>query len=282
MVMGRYAAAFAWPFRPSNLPPLVMGGAIAVLVPGFLMLLPLPVVLLGAWPLILAVAGYYALFLREVLEGAMAGRDELPAWPDFDGVYAQARDFFSVMAPLVAAFLPTAVLVFLTSEVEIGWWNPVPPFERVIAGPLMRSAASPAWVPPALGALWLAGWLAFPILVLAWPFFGIGALFHPVLLVRSAVRSGGEYFVAALLTAALVLGAWGVTRIPVPSRLEWFETFRPFGVAFLALVVAARVLGTFYHAKRSALGWERESRPLPEPRSAGPADGADPGIAQSG
>jgi hypothetical protein len=169
----------------------------------------------------------------------------------------------SVVSPVAVAFLPLAGAVFWAGGLRIDWWNPVPSFTVLIGGPLSPEfpKGPPAFLAAAT-ALWFAGWMALPILLLAWPFGGLRSVLHPVALLRAAGRSGREYPLVALFTAALFIGAWAVTIIPVPAGWEALSSYRAYGVAFLALIVAARVVGTYYRRHREALGWERERTPL--------------------
>lgn len=261
MPMRPYFAEILWPFRPSNFPAVAMGAALAVVVPGTIGLFP-GLIFWWGWPLILGLAGYYAVFLREVMENAMAGRDRIPAWPCI-GVDDLFTELLSVVAPIVVAFVPLAGAVVWAGGLRVDWWAPVPSLTVLVGGPL-----SPDFPPGSQTflkiswALWAAGWMALPLLMLAWPFGGLRAILHPVELVKSAFRAGREYPMVALFTAALFVGAWGVTRIPVPAGWEVVGSYRAYGVAFLSLIVAARVLGTFYRRHREELGWERERTPV--------------------
>lgn len=259
MSMRPYLAEIAWPFRPSNIHAVAMGAILAVILPGTLGLFPGAVIWAG-WPLILALAGYYAVFLHEVMENAMAGRDRIPMWP-CDGFDELITGLLSVLTPIVAAFLPLAAAIAWAGGFQVDWLSPVPSLTLLVGGPLSPEfpKGSPAFVAVST-ALWVAGWTALPILLLAWPFGGLRAILHPVELVKAAVRAGREYLGVALLTAALFVGAWAVTRIPVPAEWAVVSSYRAYGVAFLSLVVAARVVGTFYYRNREELGWERERR----------------------
>jgi hypothetical protein len=261
MRMGPYLSQIAWPFRPGNLPAVAMGAVLAVIVPGTLGLFP-GLVIWAWWPIILGLAGYYAVFLHEVMENAMAGRDRIPAWP-CNSLDELVTELVSVVAPIVTAFLPLAVAVFCAGGLQIDWWAPVPSLTVLIGGPFSPDfpKGSHAFLGLSWG-LWLLGWMALPILLLAWPFGGLRAALRPLELLKSAFRAGREYPLVALFTALLFVGAWAVTLIPIPAQWAAVSSYRAYGVAFLSLIIAARVVGTFYRRHREALGWERQRTPV--------------------
>jgi len=269
--MRAYLAAFAWPFRRSNLPSLLFFAAVAVLVPGTLGLLP-PVLLWGGWPLFLALAGFYAVFLRNILQDAMAGQDCPPERPA-EELFELVPELFSVLGPVLVAFAPLAALRVACGAWPIDVWEPLPPLTELIGGPIASDffRGSPLFRTPSV-VCWALAWASLPILIAAWPFGGVRSILHPVALARDAARAGLEYLLTVGLTAGLFIGAWGATRIPVPKALEALNSYRAYGVAFFALVVAARVIGAFYYRNRESLGWERipatpDETPLSEPAS---------------
>jgi hypothetical protein len=254
--MRAYLDAFAWPFRPPNLPSLLFFAAVAVLVPGTLGLFP-SVLLWGGWPLFLALAGVYAVFLRDILQNAMAGRDCPPGRPA-EELFELVHELFSVLGPILAAFAPLAALRITCGAWPLDLWEPLPPLTELIGGPIAPDffRGSPLFRTPSV-VCWFLAWVALPILIVAWPFGGPRSILHPIALIRAASRAGLEYLLTAVLTAGLFIGSWAAMRISVPKGLEALTSYRAYGVAFFALVVAARVVGTFYYRNREALGLER-------------------------
>src|SRR5207237_6957126 len=144
-----------------------------------------------------------------------------------------------VLGPIIAAFAPLAVMIVIGGGWQFELWDPVPSLTRVIGGPLASGfpGGSRVFVASSI-ALWLLGWTALPVLLLAWPFAGFRSLFHPIELVRAVRRAGAEYSVAVLLTAGLFLGAWAATLLPVPRELGMLQAYRAYGVTCSAVVAA--------------------------------------------
>jgi hypothetical protein len=270
-----YLDALSWTLRAANFPILALGAALAVLVPGTLLLCPIRTFWFG-WPMYLGLAGYYAVFLRDIMAQSMAGKDQLPGWPveSFQGLL---EELYSILCPIAVAFTPFLAALVWSRSIEITPWDPTYPLGRMIGGPL-----APDFIAPSRRAffvfsgLWALGWGILPLLILAWPFCGFRTILHPIELARSALRTGAEYLLVVALTGILFFGAWAITLIPVPSFMSALDSYRAYGVTFLALVTAARVLGIFYHRNRVKLGWEREPAATAQEASVDPQPSTEP------
>ena len=251
--MRRYFEAFSYPLRRGNAGVLLLGVAVLVIVPSVLSVVPLGGSLAGIG-IDLFLTGYYALFLRSILHASMEGRDDFPAWPDLERPTDLIEDFFSLVAPFIVSFLP---LILLRASASGFAALQSMGFLFRSAVPAGLSQASPGYALLSVGLL-ILGWLYLPMAILVWTYYGGASILNPIVVARSAWRTGASYLLLVVLVAAMISGAWGLSLLP-----EGFLTSIGSSLlAFYALVVAMRMLGTHYRIHRETLEWERRA---PEP-----------------
>jgi hypothetical protein len=243
-----YWAAFAFPFKRENRGILVFGLFVLSVGPWILGLIPLG----GSMVLFvvdLALLGYYAVFLRAILQTTMEGGDHIPPWPDMDSPFGLVEDFLSLLSPFLVSFLP--LILFRASLAG---------FDALIDSGFVLRSSMPA--PLTDGCLWrlsleipllVLGWLYLPMATLAWTFYGGWSILNPVAVAKAAWSTGASYLGVVGLTWAMVTAAWTVRLIPG----EYLTSFGSTLLVFYALIVAIRILGIHYRLHREQLGWER-------------------------
>jgi hypothetical protein len=198
--------------------------------------------------------GYYALFLQSILHASMSGQDRIPAWPDAHHPVELFEEVLAIAAPFIVSFLPLILLHASAAGFSA----------LQSSGFILRSsmpvflAEGNSWRIGLESLLVLVGWLYLPMAILVQTFYGVGALFNPVSVAKSAWQTGPSYFLLSFLIWAMVTAAWAVSLIPG----RFITAFGSSLLVFYSLLVAIRLLGTHYRTNRERLGWERGA---PEP-----------------
>lgn len=253
--MKRYFEAFAYPLRRNNLGVMILGIVVLVVVPSVLSYVPMAG---GALSLAinLLLTAYYAIFLRSILHASMKGDAEFPAWPDMEHPVTLFEDLFSIAMPFFVSFLPLILLRVsvsgLSALVSMGFI-----YQSALPAGFSQSSTGMAALST---ALLIFGWLYLPMAILVWTYYGGTSILNPIGVLRSAWRTGPSYLLLVFLVAAMIVGAWSISLL----SQRWLTSFSSSLLAFYALVVAMRMLGTHYQIHRKTLGWEEE-RTLPEP-----------------
>ena len=245
--------AFRYPLRRENLGMLVLGLFVLSFLPTIFSYIPIGGgILAGIIDLFLL--GYYALFLQSILHATMSGKDRIPAWPEAQHPIELLEECFAIVAPFLVSFLPLIVLHASAAG-----------FSALQSSGFILRSSTPAFL--ADGSSWklaleavllLAGWLYLPMAVLVQTFYGGAALLNPAAVARAAWRTGASYLLVSFLIWAMVTASWAVSLIPG----DFITAFGSSLLVFYALIVAVRLLGTYYRTHRATLGFERE---LPEP-----------------
>lgn len=243
--MKRLFEAFAYPFAYGNAFILILGVGVMSVLSWFT----------AGHFLQLVFFGYYALYLQAILSTSMEGENRLPFWPDWSHYDDFLQDMLSMLAPFGVSFLP--LLVFRALHEGAGnLASPAFVLSTALPSGLLLSSPATAILSTLLFA-W--GWLYLPMAMLVWTFYGSASMFNPVAVARAAWATGPTYLLMCVLVAALVSAAWCVTLAPSPM----LTTFGASMLIFTALVIAVRMLGTFYRMNRETLGWDRSVRPEP-------------------
>jgi len=241
----RLLEAFRYPFAYGNAFILILGVAVMSVFSWLAVGLLLEAAFLG----------YYALYLRAILSASMEGENRIPAWPDWDHWGDFIQDVFSMLAPFAVSFAPLLIFRVLHDGADhlasLGYV-----FSSALPSGLLLS--SPASTVLSI-LLFLLGWLYLPMAMLVWTFYGGASILNPVAVARTAWQTGPTYLLMSALIAGLVSAAWCVSLVPSPM----LTTFGASMLTFTALVIAMRMLGTFYRMHRDRLGWDRSARPEP-------------------
>jgi hypothetical protein len=246
--------AFRYPFARGNAFILILGVAVLSILTAVFSFIPIAGGIVG-FILQNVFAGYYALYLREILQVSMEGRESLPAWPDWHHPDEFFDELLSVLAPFFVSFLPLLILRIVHDGLDV-LGSPSFFFQSALPSGLVIGAGAYTVVSVVLFAL---GWLYLPMAILVWTYYGGWSIWNPVAVARTAWKVGPSYLGLTALTALLLTAAWSVTLIPAGM----LTTFGQSILVFYALVVSMRLLGTFYLAHRERLGWETRERPEP-------------------
>jgi hypothetical protein len=266
--MTAYLRCLGYPFRKSNLPLMLLGALVFVVVPSIFSLIPLSGVLVLIVQLFLV--AYYAVFLHSILGASMEGRDEFPAWPEHPGVQDLAEEIFALAGPYVVSFLPLIALRCAYANfgalAERAWGIA----GMILSGPLPYQLPEvPSWFEPLSWALAALGLLYLPMALLAWSFYGGSAVLNPIAMVRSIRQMGLSYLIVVAGIVAILCGVWGLGRVTARLHADGLRSLADALVLFYALAVMMRLIGTHYFLNRDKLEWEK---PGELPRAAADSD----------
>jgi hypothetical protein len=192
----------------------------------------------GAVVVVLVFAyGYLFGYQMRIITSTIEGREEMPDWPDFTGMWDVARPCLQVLATLLACFLPGLISLLIFREEDWTW---------AIALPLF-----------CLGALYL------PMAFLAVTLFDAFEALNPFFIFPSILRVLGEYLVAwAVLAFSVVLniGINFVLKRYVPGAdlaVVMLAGVLSGFIGFYLLTVEMRILGILYRTQQEVLGWHK-------------------------
>jgi pSer/pThr/pTyr-binding forkhead associated (FHA) protein len=173
--------------------------------------------------------GYIFAFMQSIITTTALGDEELPHWPDFDGM----TSFFEPFLQMLAIFLFCLGPFFL-------YW-------KLVSDPQVWVAA----------ALLVGGLLYLPMAVLAVTIYDSVAALNPLLIILSVTRVPLEY-AATCLAFGLLFGLLALASYQLDEAGQSRVVTGTVGVFFTlyTLTVMMRINGMLFYTKRSRLHWE--------------------------
>ena len=191
--------------------------------------------LLAVWSVLgflvtLAVSGYLAAFMFQIVGASAAGENSVPEWPGLASPWDDIlRPFLLVAATVIVSFLPAVVYVIVSEE----------PWEEAWRSALLLVALGTFYLPMALMAVALYD-----------SFAGL----NPVRVILGIIKTMPMYLVATALLAGVYVLA-GVAERYLSGTIPILGPLAAGAVALYALMVEMHVLGLLYLTHRKRLGW---------------------------
>ena len=208
----------------------------------------------------IALRGWYAAFLLEVIASAGNGEEELPSLPLFDNAWDDiVFPIFQWTGSWVLVMIPAVVYAGVTSLIGTGG------FVRMLSGGL-AGLTLPGGNVTVLALLICGGLFFWPIVVLCIAFGGLGAIARVDRIALTVVRTLpaysavvalvlGTYWAEVELGSLIASGpAFRGTATPTIGLALAFTTLLG-GVSIYCDIVTARIVGLYYHHFKHRFAW---------------------------
>jgi hypothetical protein len=176
--------------------------------------------------------GYMFAYQMRIIAATVEGREQMPDWPDFNGMEDVSRPFFQALATIIVCFLPGVVAILMFRDQDWG---------RAVSMTIF-----------CLGGLYL------PMAFLAVALFDAVEVLNPLFIIPSILRVLKEYLVACgilvvIVILHIVVGFVLENYLPIMGVSGLISGF--LGLYFLT--VEMRILGLLYRTQEETLGWFR-------------------------
>jgi hypothetical protein len=219
-----YLDALLYPIRRGGW-VMILAGAIFSVILEFLTIAPA----IGLLVMLFS-AGYFGSFYLDIVSTTMAGRDDVPDWPNFGNFWDD------IFAPFARLFV---LVVF-----AFGPWIAVAYF----------ADSKASWHEGAFWGTAAYGCIYFPMSVLAAQAFGSAWAALPHVVFPGIVRALPGYLLTVVcLIVAFVGSAFGQAFASKVPYVGWLLTV---AVSLYAMMFQGRLIGLIYIEKQHLLGWE--------------------------
>jgi hypothetical protein len=181
--------------------------------------------------------GYLFAYLRRILNATALGDEELPEWPEMEGIVAT---FFEFVGTVLFCFAPAIGLTIYASY-------------AALSGTGDGDTSWLGWVTTASICI---GCAYFPMAFMAVAMFdSIGAI-NPLLVIPSILKVLKTYLLTVAMLAVILVLRWLLNNhlaslLPVPLLPTLLTSL----LGLYLLVVEMRILGLLYRHKKAELGW---------------------------